>query len=350
MADLRRNPAVDALRVLAILGMMAAHTSRLIALESRQAWSHWILLLEPVIPSLFLFLVGISLTYSLARAENPRAWYFRQARRAMGLWLISALFFALEDGIRLPDIFIASGILCTIAYSILSLGAVLLLSQRVLVLSLLTGFGLLAFALLDRSGVNTFPFISGNSPLFPLWLFAAAGTLWGFAMRRSPRIIPWIGFSAMAFAVWAISRYGWEPLFTHPLGRSDATRVLAAPFFGGGNVKRVAYYNIRPLLSLLCLSLHLGVLWLTLAVLSRVKEARTRGFLILGRHSLEVYVLHLFLLAMLVVSFGLRPLKTAWQGNAVLMGVAVICFGWAFLREKFDMGRFRLFSTRKVAK
>lgn len=350
MADMRRNPAVDALRALAILGMMAAHTSRLIAPESRQAWSYWILLLEPVIPTLFLFLVGISLTYSLAKSENPRAWYFRQARRAMGLWLISALFFALEDGIRLPDVFIASGILCTIAYSILSLGAVLLLSRKAWVLSLLSGFGLLVFILLDRSGANTFPFISGNSPFFPLWLFAVAGTWWGFAMRRFSRIIPWIGLSALAVAVWAISRYGWEPLFTHPMGRSDATRVLAAPFIGGGTVKRVAYYNLRPLLSLLCLSLHIGVLWLASAVLSRVKEARTRGFLILGRHSLEVYVLHLFLLALLVVSFGLRPLKTAWQGNLVLIGVVAICFGWAFLREKLDMERFNLFSTHKIRK
>ncbi len=110
LPSLRRNPGMDALRTLAILGMMAAHTSRLIVFESREAWSYWILLLEPLIPSLFLFLVGISLTYSIAKSENSRKWYARQARRALILWLIAALFSGLEYGIRLPDVLFASGI------------------------------------------------------------------------------------------------------------------------------------------------------------------------------------------------------------------------------------------------
>ncbi len=338
-----RNHGVDALRTFAVVGMMASHTSRLIVFESRPAWSSSILLLEPMIPSLFLFLVGVSLTYSIAgseaRSENKKAWYRRQAKRALGLWLISALFFALEEGIRLPDVFIASGILCTIAYAIVSIGALLLLRRAVWGLSFTFLAGTVLFLILDQKGMRTFYLVSGNSPFFPLWLFAAAGALWGLAAQRLGRRIVWIGIATAIIAIALVHRYGVESLFAYPVGRSDAARILAAPLTGGSE-KSVAYYNLRPLLSLFCLCVHLSAAGFATLILSGLKDIWASRIFSLGRKALEVYVLHLFLLAMLVVNFGLHPLKTAWQGDLVLAGVVLICLIWSILRQKWHfMGR-----------
>jgi predicted acyltransferase len=337
-SNLRRNPGVDALRTLAILGMMSSHTSRLILYHVREAWSYWVLLLEPVIPSLFLFLVGISLTYSLsnalAKSTLPKAWYLRQARRALVLWLIMALFSGLEYGIRLPDVFLASGILCTIAYAILFIGGVLLLPGAAWILSGVLGLGVILFVDLDQTGSHTFPLISGDSPLLPLTLFALAGALWGLWMHRSQRTTNAVGVLALAVAGWMLHRYGLNALFTYPLGRSDATRLLAAPLTGGA-AKVVGYYNLRPLLSLFCFCVHIGLLGIACLTLSRVKEVWAARLFTLGRHSLEIYVLHLTLLALLVVRFGLHPLTAAWQGNAVILTVIFLCLVWCFWRDRW---------------
>ncbi len=344
MPNLHRNPAIDALRTLAILGMMAAHTSRLITFETRTEWSRWVLLLEPLIPSLFLFLVGISLTHSIAKAENKRIWYSRQLRRAVELWLISALFFALEEGVRLPDVFLASGILCTIAYAILFLGALLLLPRPAWILAFTLFVGSSIFVWLDQTGIRAFPWIVGNSPLFPLCLFTLAGALWGLTLRRFPRAIFWLAFPALFGATYAIAHYGWEPLFSMPLGRSDATRTFA-PAILGGPEKTVGYYNLRPLFSLICLGIHIGILGVASLALSGLKEGLAKFLFALGRHSLGAYILHLSLLALLVVSYGFRPLKTSGQGITVLTIVALICWIWSYLMETRFLKRKPKFSS-----
>ncbi len=332
----RRNPAIDALRTLAILGMMAAHTSRLILFEARPQWSYWVLLLEPIIPSLFLFLVGISLTHSVAKIlckmESHRAWYLRQLRRALGLWLISALYFAFEEGIRFPDVLLASGILCTIAYAILLTTTLSLFPRPAYILTVALLLGSSVFVWLDQKSVRAFPWIVGNSPLFPLCLFTIAGTLWGLAMRRFPKIFFSLGLAAFVGALYAGIHYGWIPIFTIPLGRSDATRTLAHTFMGSPE-KTVGYYNLRPLLALFCFCVHIGILGVATAILSPLKERASTFLIALGRHSLGAYILHLSLLAILVVSFGLHPLKTSTQGTGVLACVILICWIWAYLVE-----------------
>jgi uncharacterized membrane protein len=178
-----RNLGLDAVRTLAIVAMMAAHTSRMMEAEVRPAWSTGILLLEPIIPSLFLLLVGISLTFSLENfrkkfpAENPWAWYARQARRAAALWAISTLFYLLELGPRFPDFVTASGILATIAYAILGVGALLLLPRKEWALGGALAAGLIAFIALDLTGRKVFAINAGNAPFLPLWLFALSGAL-----------------------------------------------------------------------------------------------------------------------------------------------------------------------------
>jgi hypothetical protein len=132
-----------------------------------------------------------------------------------------------------------------------------------------------------------------------------------------------------------ISMQGWEELFTQPLGRSNATRVLDAPFYGG-SPKTVPYYNLRPVLALIWFAFHTGFLSLVELALRplRWSPAWSARLFALGRRSLENYVLHLFLLGLLVVGLGPRPLTATWQGNAAVLGIAVVCQVWSMYRER----------------
>ncbi len=422
----RRDHAVDLLRTLAIIGMMAAHTARLIAYDVRPDWARLVLRIEPLIPSLFLFLVGLSLVHSFetarARGEPARAWYGRQLKRAGGLWLISALFFALEMGVRLPDMVLAGGILANIAYAIALTGALLALpaagftesprtrtrttapgparARRGLALVAALAAASALFVWLDLGGARVHPVNIGNSPFLPLWLFAFSGALWGTLTFRTTGDVPGgpsttsvppearpatsrstlsrvrlvvAGLAAGALAltmIVSIARYGFEVLFTNPVGRSDAGRLVPAPVHGGSPLD-VSYYNLKPLLALTCLGFHVTALVVFGALqdgLRRVlpgpgsPEGRHpgrfvtrlttrcaallrgtgRNALALGRHALAAYILHLALLAALIVITGTRhPLRSGWQGSVTLLGVILICQAYTILRERNKNLRFR---------
>jgi uncharacterized membrane protein YeiB len=54
-----------------------------------------------------------------------------------------------------------------------------------------------------------------------------------------------------------------------------------------------------------------------------------------GRHSLGVYILHLILVALCTVIFGsMRPFESALEINVALSVILIICYGYAFLKER----------------
>jgi len=329
---MRRDAGIDALRSIAIVAMMAAHASRLIARKDLWVWSTWVMLLEPLIPTLFLTLVGVSLFYSFGRCNcSPWMWYRRQLLRALGLWLISALFFALEKGIRLPDMFVASGILCTIAYTIVITGLLLITSKSTTMLVSALVAGSLVYLLLDRQGLNPFLIVSGNSPMLPLLLFAVWGVLWVRIKPASPYYFIIEILIYLSIGAWLLHVYGFVDLFSKPVGRSNASRLLAAPVFGG-DLKRVAFYNIRPDLALFCFCVH-GIALRTSRLLLGWTGKVAQAVLLFGRHSLEMYIVHLLCFALLVVWGGKRPLHSGEIGTLVLISVMVICWWWGYWRE-----------------
>jgi uncharacterized membrane protein len=344
---LRRDTALDALRLIAVLLMIASHTTRLIAWNERRGWSFFSLLIEPLTASLFLILVGASLVHS-ARAYRVRGdaegeagwsgWYRKQAIRAGALWAVSCLFYTLEDGFHLPDAVTMSGILATIAYTGLA-GMFLVTARRPVPVLLAVTAALIGLQIwLDMRGRTLFALNGGNSPLLPLFPFACLGALGALALERGGR-------SARAALVTAalltlgclLHRHSFADIFSAPLGRYETARTITV---NNGRIrveKTIPYYNLRPVL-IPMISALVVLAYAFLAVLRPWLDKAGRYLLPMGRRSLDVYILHLSLLAILVVSGGKRPLKQTWQGDATVLAVIAICYGWTVGRDRFPIG------------
>jgi uncharacterized membrane protein len=339
----RRDVVLDALRLIAVLLMIASHTTRLIAWDERRAWSRFSLLIEPFTASLFLILVGASLTYSwnAARGRGRAAWFRKQALRAAGLWAIACLFYALEDGFRLPDVLTMSGILATIAYASL-LGMIPVAAPRpapwlaavaALALGLHYGF--------DRGGVRIFALNTGNSPLLPLLPLACLGALGALALERGRFVRFGLAALAAAGLAYLLSRHGFEAIFSHPVGRYSTVRIQQWMDHGNLVRREIPYYNLRPILvpMIACLAI---LLYAALSLARPWLERGQRILLAMGRRSLGVYILHLSVLAIFVVGGGKRPLQKTWQGDAVAAGVIALCWAWSLGRDAFAVRRSRV--------
>ncbi len=337
MTGRRRDVALDALRLLAVLLMIASHTTRLIAWDERRGWSWFSLLIEPFTASLFLMLVGASLVLSwrAAQAGGRAAWFRRQALRAAGLWAISALFYALEEGVRWPDVATMSGILATIAYVTL-LGMVLVASPRpALALSMAAAVAMGAHVWLDKSGHMVFGLNAGNSPLLPLFPLACLGGLGALILEAGRPMRIGVAIAAAAVFAAVTWRFGFAPVFSNPLGRYETARVLEWMDHGRMLRKEIPYYNLRPLLVPMIAAMAV----LIYTVFSLARPALERGqriFLAMGRRSLDVYILHLAILAAFVeAGNGRRPLQKTWQGDAVVLGAIAASWLWVLGRDAF---------------
>jgi uncharacterized membrane protein len=253
-----RDPVLDALRTLAILLMVAAHTTRLIDWDMRRDWSRWVLLIEPFIASLFLYLVGASLSESWKRAGGNRAaWWRKQGLRALGLWAISCVFFTLEDGFVLPDALFLSGILATIAYAILLLMILSAAPRGIWLVAAGAAILTAAHIALDARGLRWFFVNAGNSPLLPLVLFAFLGACLWPLMEANAWAKALLAAAGGVTLVFLFHRHGLEAVFSKPLGRYETARV----FFSGPPQAQVRtsipYYNLRPLLTAAALAVIL---------------------------------------------------------------------------------------------
>lgn len=338
-----RDTAMDALRTIAVLLMIASHTTRLIVWNERRGWSRFSLVIEPFTASLFLILVGASLVQSWRKADaagtTRAAWLRRQGLRALGLWVLSSVFYLLSEGFLLPDAMVLSGILCTIAYT--SAAGSLMVSGPRPVLSLALAAGAMAalFAWLDREGMRVFVLNAGNSPLLPLSLFGLLGALGVFALYSKARFVKPLLLTAAVLILGAmLSRHSFQEIFTKPVGRYETARVFLTGAADARVEKSIPYYNLRPILAPVILSL--AVLVYALLAWARPLLDRSSAWLLrLGRRSLDVYILHLAILAGFVLAGGRRPLKETWQGDAVFLGVVSACWLWAWGRDAFRAHR-----------
>lgn len=332
-----RDTALDALRTVAVLLMIASHTTRLIAWEERRDWSRWSLVIEPFTASLFLLLVGASVVQSWRKAQGagvPRAaWLRKQGIRALALWTLSSLFYLVSEGPRLPDAIVLSGILCTIAYTSLAASWLASGPRPLLGLALLAAAMGAAFAWLDLKEIRLFVLNAGNSPLLPLALFGLLGALVTAGLHARPRVVkPLLPVLAVLALVLLLRQHPFQELFTKPVGRYETARVFLVGAGESLREKSIPYYNLRLILAPAILSLAvLAYAFFSLArpLLDKVATPAFR----MGRRSLDVYILHLACLSAFVVAGGKRPLRETWQGDAVVIGVMVLCYLWVWGRD-----------------
>ena len=338
-----RDTALDGMRAVAVLLMIASHTTRLITWDERREWSRFSLLIEPLTASLFLILVGASLVQSYRKAQatgaSRAAWLRRQGLRALALWVLSAIFYIASEGFLLPDALVLSGILATIAYTSV-VGSLLVAGPRpALSLALAAGALMALYAWIDLKEIRIFILNAGNSPLFPLSIFGLLGSLGALALSARVR---WLKPLMLACAVLAMGtllwHHGFREVFSKPMGRYETARMFLVESKGAKVEKNIPYYNLRIILVPAILPLAV-LLYALLAALRPLLDRSASWLLRLGRRSLDVYILHLAILSILVLTGGKRPLKESWLGDAVFLGVIGICYLWVWGRDAYRSRR-----------
>jgi hypothetical protein len=190
---------------------------------------------------------------------------------------------------------------------------------------------------LDAQGRTLFALNGGNSPLLPLFPFACLGALGALALEGGGRAArAALVTVALLTLGWLLHLHRFADIFSTPLGRYETARTLVT-YNGRIRVERlIPYYNLRPILIPMIASL-VALAYAVLAVFRPVLDKAGRFLLPMGRRSLDVYILHLSLLAILVVSGGKRPLKETWQGDATVLAVIAVCYAWTVARDRFPI-------------
>ena len=93
------------------------------------------------------------------------------------------------------------------------------------------------------------------------------------------------------------------------------------------------YYNYTATSIPLLMSLCTGV-YLFFRALGPITEKLSPLWAV-GRKSLDVYILHLILIALCTVIFGsVRPFETPMQVNTACGVIVLICYGYSLFRER----------------
>jgi hypothetical protein len=345
----RRDLVFDALRLLAVVLMVCAHTARLTATEARPAWAEPSLVLEPLCQALFVGLVGVSLALSwdAARARGVAEWPWMKGhlRRAGELMGLSVVFFLLERGPSWPHALLSTGILFIIAGAIV-IFAPLVPRRGALAWSALLTFGLWGIAMaMDHRELYVLGLNAGNGPLLPTAIHAGFGLTGLLCWRR----FGWKGAAGvLALATLsAVAVLGSAGSLMAALD-SDWSRnshILAFQGRGHGlqnawdmlqghdlHKLRASFFNPKPRMIPLVAAM---VAWLypLLLPVRHLPAAVSRWGLAMGRYALGVYVLHLGLVALpVVVSGRMQAFREPMHSNAYLLLTLALCQAYAVAR------------------
>lgn len=341
----RSEPGLDAFRCLAVVMMFVVHAFRLQAPRSRSSGGALEALLElfmwaePYVAATFLFVAGISLVLSKRKAKSTAVWLRKLALRALGLYALSVLLFVAQFGVDLPDLLASSGILSAIAVAIVLTGLMLASPKPNWTLAALgiatVGVGsYLEATARTVSGLN-----GGPGGAVPLIAFTAFGALLArLVQRRGKRALGWVialtaplcAFAVFSHAAWTqnvVSRYA-------DLGGQLAVTALWDPeLLARAPHSAVVFWN-HSVVGVAGLLLPLSAS-LAVALFAPKRAFAARGFgpvLLVGRHALAVYVMHLGVLGVLDVA-GVTPPSAAWTWVtiAALFALAVAV---AFVLER----------------
>lgn len=315
--------ALDFLRGWAVFLMILCHSIRGIHWDSRPDWMRYVMAMEPLGQVLFLFLLGLSLYFSMQKYQDlsNKQWVRKIGVRVAGLWGLSVLLILLERGswqswVNLQGGFLGLAAKSTLVLSMLFLFPVVRRFAMALVLGL--GFGV-ATLLPEWSGYWINGWNAGNGPLFPL-----VGVAW----------LGWMaGFSHGSKTYWQVSAslflmlLGWL-LAGQPLGldwwETSGRYSMGVLFYEGGQAQDVYYYSLRTSMALFWSGLT-ALLW---AALKSLEKPFLGIISLFGRHSLGVYCAHLALLGGVRLQWGLlqgNSFYALWLG--ILLSMVVFVYG-----------------------
>lgn len=332
-------------RALAIVLMVIAHTARLqLNLAEISTVPGYagifdqlvlgILKIEPAISAMFLFIAGFSQVLSLQANRGPsRGWLLRQWRRCLQLYAIGIAFYLGDEGVQWPDLLVSPGILSVIAIA-LAIGAACLASPKSLwALAVCVLAGLLTTVGIEQSHANIPGLNAGAGGLLPLITVAWLGAITGIIRLRWPQL----GMQVLVGASLLISLFSLSnnaAWVTHPLSSIrlyPGDRVMSVIYSlqdmiglynGNVQVRTTAYWNHAAIFVPRALPFLILGLMLFLSVFKVAKHPLTVFFNRLGSQALNVYILHLLLLAPLEL-LSLKP-ATGWQTMLLVAAIVAV--------------------------
>lgn len=329
-----------------MLAMTSTHAQRILAPNVRPAFGQFLMDWEPVIPTLFTLLLGVSLAISLGRCTDLAGWKHRQQQRALWLWLLSAALFFVHFGPQWPSLLFSTGILqclgiCVLAVSLCAPSGGLSLG--------IGGALFLAWMGMEGQGSHIDGLNQGSFPIFPYLPFAllAFGWVRATSERRWLRWVLAVSGGGATACLWAL--LGWGHLgvdgsgvvlnrqvfhFTRPHQGDGFT--LAADLLRGvpSWPVELSFWHTQPRLALFLLA----ACGTAAFAISRFVRFCPKPFALLslaGRHSLTYYVLHFAGLG----AFLLLPAAWRAQGWSWLVGTLVtytLGLGLFRIRESFQ--------------
>lgn len=329
-------------RAVAILLMIFAHSARLqtnltaISLSSSQAgivdqWILFVLKIEPMISAMFLFIAGFSLVLSHSqKKESAPQWLARQTKRAVQLYLIAIVFYLGDQGLQWPDTLVSPGILEVIAVALMV--AALCLNSRYPMQSLfgLSIAGTVLTAILEQTRSSIPGLNAGAGGMFPLITLAWLGALTGLIRARWPRQGLQVMFGAsLLTGLFALSNaYPWitQPTTTLEIYPGDRVQSVLysmqdwiGMYAGEKQLRMTVYWNHSSIFPWRALPLLIALLWGFLTLFKPSTHPVIRYFHWMGGQALNLYILHLLLLAPLEV-LGVKP-ASGWQTLLVVLGI-----------------------------
>lgn len=342
-SSVRREPGLDLLRALLVIGMFAVHARRLQPAATRGAGAgdrifDALMWAEPFIAAGFLFVVGTSLVLSRAAwSERPGgSWGRKLSTRAAGLYLLSVALFVPQYGVELPDLIVSPGILSVIALSIVAVGLALQARRARVALAVLAALGLLVTALCDFANVTLPGINAGPGGALPLVSFSAAGALLELhRQEHGPKALVAHCLAAlpvMGAALWSAAP--WTTLRASQY-RVHAGLVALPELFAPAPRAAVQFWNHSAVGALGLMFPLTAVLLAFLALPKPLLAPRLLAPLgLLGRHALAAYVLHLGLLGVVeLLGAGPRSTGGSWLLVAGLC-VAAVCAGLVLDRRR----------------
>ena len=364
-ADARASPpiaGIDLFRALAVIFMMFAHTARLRTglTNPHGDWlaapvSDWPFLAalryEPLCSAMFLFVAGFSVVLSQANDQGtPSQWLSRTLKRLGVLYLIAVTLSLGDPGFQWPDTLVSPGILSIIALAVATSALALLSPAPVRLLAGLTVTGTALTVWLEQTGKGIPGLNAGAGGLFPLMTVAWAGSLCALVRQRFGSAgLKWLLGASLLVSVAVMGLN--QPWVTYPATErtlypgSEVDAALAAMadlvglYAGESATRAVSYWNHSAVFLARCLPLLLGGLMLTMHVWPAVRGRGSRFLAWMGREALNLYVLHLLILAVFQVA-GLLPPTGAW-GLALVAGIVLLAtqvLKWVSL-VPFRLGR-----------